>query len=326
VDDRRRLLLRGIDASTSLGLELGPLANPVVTRDMGRVRYLDHVDTAALRSRYATHDGFDIEAIVAIDHVIGEGTIVAAVGDAAPFDYIVASHVIEHVPDLVRWLDDIHSVLRPGGLVALAVPDHRRCFDALRSPSVAADIVAAHLTGATVPNARQVYDHYAGAVAWHGHIAWNEEPVFAELVPVHSEDEALARARAVVTTGDYDDVHCWVFTPRSFTTVFEALQRRGLLRFEIDRVSDTVGGEFFVSLRAVDSPTRAERTPLEQRASETARVRAELAAAERDLAAVRAERDAILASRSWRVAGVLRRANTLGRRVLAKLRPKRSAG
>ena len=320
------MLLRGIDIAASFGLELGPLTSPVVTREMGRVHYLDHVDTAALRARYASHDGFDVDAIVAIDHVIGDGTIASAVGEAAPFDYVVASHVIEHVPDPVRWLDDIHRVLRPGGIVALAVPDHRRCFDALRSPSVTADIVAAHLTGATVPTARQVYDHYAGAVAWHGHIAWNEEPVFAELVPVHSEDEALARARAVVATGVYDDVHCWVFTPRSFTTVFEALQRRGLVRFALDHVSDTVGGEFFVSLRAVDTPVCADRGALDARASETAQVRAELATAERDLAAVRAERDAILASRSWRAAGVLRRVNALGRRVLAKLRPKRSGG
>jgi SAM-dependent methyltransferase len=320
------MLLRGIDVAASFGLELGPLTSPVVTRDMGRVHYLDHVDTAALRARYATHDGFDVDAIVAIDHVIGDGTIASAVGEAAPFDYVVASHVIEHVPDPLRWLDDIHSVLRPGGIVALAVPDHRRCFDALRSPTVAADIVAAHLTGSTTPTARQVYDHYAGAVAWHGHIAWTEEPDFAELVPVHSEDEALARARAVVATGEYDDVHCWVFTPRSFTTVFEAQQRRGLMRFEIDHVSDTVGGEFFVLLRAVDTPTCANRSPLDERASEAALVRAELAAVKRDLAAARAGRHANVARRSWRATGALRRVNSLGRRVVARFRQRRSVG
>jgi hypothetical protein len=33
--------------------------------------------------------------------------------------------------------------LPSGGVLALAVPDHRQCFDALRSPTVAADLVEA---------------------------------------------------------------------------------------------------------------------------------------------------------------------------------------
>ncbi len=327
VTDRRRMLLRGIDPGVSTGLELGPLASPVITRDLGRVHYLDHVDTDALRARYAGHDGFDIEAIVPIDHVLDphrdDGTIRSAVGDAAPFDYVVASHVVEHVPDLVSWLADIRSVLREGGVLALAVPDHRRCFDALRSPTVAADVVHAHLVGATVPTPRQVYDHYSSAVAWHGHIAWNEEPSFAELVPVHSEEEALERA-GFACAGEYQDVHCWVFTPESFRRVFETLQRLDVLGFDIAHVSGTVGGEFFATLiagrGALDGVSVGESTSvIDQRRSESAAVRAELSELREELVGVRGERDAIVASRSWRAAGVLRRANAWRRRAQSSL-------
>jgi SAM-dependent methyltransferase len=309
VDDRRRLLLRGIDVSTSLGLELGPLANPVVTRDMGRVHYLDHVDTEALRTRYRDHIGFDLDAIVPIDHVMGDGSIAAAVQGSAPFDYVVASHIVEHVPDPVRWLADIRSVMRTGGVLALAVPDHRQCFDALRSPSVAADLVEAHLIGATVPSPRQVYDHHASAVALQGSIVWNDTAPTDELVLIHSEAEALERASEVARQGTYHDVHCWVFTPRSFGAVLDALRRQGLLPFNVDHISPTAGNEFFATLVADDAPAPAGHSSIDQRVSETAVLRAELAEAERRLAAVTAERDAITNSRSWRAAGVLRAAN-----------------
>jgi SAM-dependent methyltransferase len=42
-------------------------------------------------------------------------------GDAS-FDYLIANHVLEHVPDLKRALSEIHRVLRPGGLAILQTP------------------------------------------------------------------------------------------------------------------------------------------------------------------------------------------------------------
>ena len=309
MDERRQLLLRNIDTASAFGLELGPLIAPVVTRSMGRVHYIDHVSTDTLRERYRHHPGFDIDAIEPLDHVMVDGSIAAGVGDAAPFDYVVASHVIEHVPDPVRWLTDIRSVLRTGGALALAVPDHRRCFDVLRSPTVTADVIEAHLLRATVPSPRQVYDHMASAVVWRDGIVWADEAPSDELVLIHREAEALERATAVARTGEYNDVHCWVFTPRSFTVVLDALQRQGLLGFRVDHVSDTVGSEFFATLVAVDEPGADDHSVRAQRASEAAALRGELLATTERLAAVEADRDAITSSRSWRLTGALRSVN-----------------
>ncbi len=49
-----------------------------------------------------------------------------------PADLLVASHVIEHVPDLITWLREIASVLKPTGQARLAIPDRRYTFDLLR--------------------------------------------------------------------------------------------------------------------------------------------------------------------------------------------------
>jgi Methyltransferase domain len=315
--DRTTQIVDSINLATAKGLELGPLINPVVRRSDGDIRYLDHVDTDALRARYASHAGFDLDAIVPIDYAIGSGSIQTAVGDDAPFDYAIASHVIEHVPDMISWLHDIRSVLVDGGVLSLAIPDHRYCFDALRSPTVAADLVHAYLDQATIPSPRQVFDHYSSAVHWRGLIGWGEEPPFGELVAAHGEPEAMERATAAAATGEYVDVHCWVFTPRSFCRVIDSLQRLHLVPFSVETCTATTGGEFFATLRTADPaaatvPAVVEGSP---RAAEAAVVREELTAARAALASATAELAAMKRSRSWRITKPLRGLNTLRSRI-----------
>lgn len=38
------------------------------------------------------------------------------------FDRIVAVHVLEHLPDLPRAIDQMHRVLKPGGLLSIVIP------------------------------------------------------------------------------------------------------------------------------------------------------------------------------------------------------------
>lgn len=40
-------------------------------------------------------------------------------------DYIVACHVIEHIPNLIAWLNEINLLLDTRGRLFLAVPDKR---------------------------------------------------------------------------------------------------------------------------------------------------------------------------------------------------------
>lgn len=306
--DRVAHIVGDIDLATSKGLELGPLHNPVVRRSDGDIRYLDHVDTDTLRSRYTTHAGFDIDAIVPIDYASGDGSIREAVGDDAPFDYVIASHVIEHVPDLISWLHDVRSVLADGGVLSLAVPDHRRCFDVMRSPTIAADVVQAYLDKATVPSPRHVFDHYSSAVAWKGAIGWGEEAPFDELVRVHTDAEALERATTAAGGDTYIDVHCWVFTPRSFCRVIAALQRVHLVPFSVELCSETVGGEFFARLRTAD-PVEASVPDVDNDAQVDENddlLRSDLAAARAALGAANAELTALRQTRSWKITRPLR--------------------
>ena len=64
--------------------------------------------------------------------VIATTDLATAVSTVAPgerFAYIIASHVIEHLPDPIRFLRDCEALLEPGGVLSLAIPDKRVCFD-----------------------------------------------------------------------------------------------------------------------------------------------------------------------------------------------------
>ena len=85
---------------------------------MGKIFYLDHLPTCKLKEKYKGDLSIDVDQIVPVDFVCIDGNIVEATAGNS-FDYVVASHVIEHAPNLLQFLRDIHAILKPGGHVFL---------------------------------------------------------------------------------------------------------------------------------------------------------------------------------------------------------------
>lgn len=54
---------------------------------------------------------------------------------AESYDFVLASHVLEHVANPLRALAEWKRVLRPGGALLVIVPDHRTTFDCRRRPT-----------------------------------------------------------------------------------------------------------------------------------------------------------------------------------------------
>jgi SAM-dependent methyltransferase len=52
--------------------------------------------------------------------------------DSASQDFVVANHFLEHCEDPIATLENMLRVVRPGGVIFLAVPDKRFTFDAPR--------------------------------------------------------------------------------------------------------------------------------------------------------------------------------------------------
>jgi len=198
-----------------------------------------------------------------VDIVLGAQTLAEQLGNRQ-LDYIVASHVIEHVPDVVGWLKELSAVLVADGIISLIIPDKRFCFDARRPNSTTGELYEAHLELRQTPTARQIFDFwslYCGVEAqaiWGGRVKASELPFSGTL-----QNAAHQVATAKASTA-YSDIHCWVFTPASFLNNLADLAELGLLPLKLKSATDTAENEieFFVML---------ERTTPADSATDTAR-------------------------------------------------------
>lgn len=263
---REHCLLEGLDLDHGSGAEIGPLGRPLVSKSRSRVLYVDHSDAATLRQRYAHDAGVDVSRIE-VDVIWGAKTLRQAIQHANRMppdglDYVIASHVIEHVPDLIGWLREVRQVLRDEGRLRLAVPDRRYTFDRLRRESTLVDVLAAWVQQDRRPNVHSLLDFCLHETRLSAEDAWAgrfDEALLRTRRP-HTLHGALLVARDSLYNGTYHDVHCWTFTPRSFALLAAELAQHGLLDFECERFHDTQrnSDEFIVGLSPCDDAGRRE--------------------------------------------------------------------
>lgn len=256
----RHWALDCIDERNQRGLEIGPLATPIASRANGAVFYVDHVDTETLRRKYAedAHMRTRLDEIVEVDYVLSEGQSLAELlASEGPFDYIIASHVIEHIPDVVTWLDEIHGLLSPGGILSLVLPDKRFTFDVNRAPTDVSAILDAHHQKLVRPAFGHIFDFSSRTI--HGVDAtkiWSGEEDYKGVRRTDCPDPDLMAfefAQKSLASDGFIDIHCHVFTPASFLEIIDKLGHLGLLKYELASFHPTARDdlEFFVSLRAL---------------------------------------------------------------------------
>ncbi|MBR0655597.1 class I SAM-dependent methyltransferase [Roseomonas arctica] len=106
----------------SFGLDIGPSYNLLLPKSEGfNIETVDYADQATLRSKYASTVNVDIARIEVVDHVTGGRPLTETIPPDRAYDFILASHVIGHTPDLIGFLADCARFLRPGGRLVLAV-------------------------------------------------------------------------------------------------------------------------------------------------------------------------------------------------------------
>jgi SAM-dependent methyltransferase len=244
-----RPLLRGLDVSRLRGAEIGALCRPIVKKEDGEIFYVDYADQQFLKQRYQNDPAVDVDAIVAVDAVWGERSLSEALNETSTLDYVLASHVIEHVPDLVTWLQEINEILKPDGTLRLAIPDKRYCFDFLRVETGLPDILDAYIRKARAPTPRAILDFCLNMRDVDTEALWEGSVQIESLRAPYTPEDAMGIARDALT-GNYHDVHCWAFTPSSFRNLMSELCRLGLITLGCDFVISTQRGslEFFVSL------------------------------------------------------------------------------
>ena len=173
--------------------------------------------------------------ILPVDVVLGEVSIAEALAGSPKFDYAVASHVVEHIPDIVSWFTDIATILRPAGTFRLAIPDRRFTFDLLRQETKASEVLNAYAQPARSPTSQCIMDHYLNVRKVDFYAAWDGTIDAEALECYHSVNYAIDAAKAAIPIDNLPDIHCWVFTPRSFLALMKELANLGFLRFACER-------------------------------------------------------------------------------------------
>jgi hypothetical protein len=246
---RQELALQYVSFSGK-GLEIGPAYDPIAPKDLGfNVTVLDHASTTEIREKYGRLGlaQTEVDRIEEVDCVWMGGKYSETPGLKPPYDFIIASHVIEHTVDLIGFLSDLSDLLGPDGRIALVVPDKRFCFDHHRPLSTVGAILEAHLRPTDFHTPGVIFDHFAYHVGFDNNIVWSEETsgVFR---PNYSVQRAWSEAQDALISTEYIDVHRWVFTPSSFQFVVGALSQGGWLDLCVVGSSPTSGCEFYATL------------------------------------------------------------------------------
>jgi len=333
---RKEKLLGGLNLATATGIEIGPLCRPLIDKAESHVLYVDHTDAESLRRKYAGDSNVDVDQIVDVDGVWGERSLRDCLGGRADFDYVVASHVIEHVPDLVGWINESGQVLRPGGRLCLAIPDRRYTFDYTRRSSGLAEVLEAFVRKNRIPTPGQVFDALSKAARIDAAEAWEGRIDPCKVEPLMTKREVLHKSIQAVEEGVYHDVHCWVFTPSSLLGILAELVDLDLLPFRCASFLPTepYQNEFFLTLEKL-RPDALPSDPATETRKSFLDARARLGEIERldgdtsplnalsKLEALEAELRDIKASSAWRLLSQLR---TAKRKTLAQIRGLRSTG
>lgn len=255
---RTEKALSGLDPQ-GRGLEIGPSYNPIAPKRAGyQVQVLDHLSAEELRQKYASHvmtHGVNLDNIEEVDFVWRGEPLAELVGERGCFDWIIASHVIEHIPDPISFFQQCELLLRPQGRLSLIVPDKRYCFDVLNPLTDTGDWLDAYVERRTHPTPGQVFTHFANSCRKGGAVAWGAG-AGGDLELIHTFDQARAQFEQLMSGAaqDYVDVHCWRFTPASFARLLSDVRALGLVRLEPVLSFPTEGCEFYVTLGVSDAP------------------------------------------------------------------------
>lgn len=250
-----------------VGLEIGPSHNPIAPKRAGyNVDIIDHADRAGLLVKYEGQ-GVKLDNIEEVDFVWSGEKYSELTGHTKHYDWVIASHVIEHVPDFIGFINDCDEILKESGLLILVVPDATHCFDYFRSITSISRIIDSHIAGKRFHSVGTAVDHLLNFCTMDGDICWStlSNGEFRFMYPVA---EAKRRLESSADDEEYTDYHAWCFTPHSFRLLIEDLYNLGLIRVREFAFIPTGGFEFFIILGGEGDGPKQSRLQLSQRIKE----------------------------------------------------------
>jgi SAM-dependent methyltransferase len=158
---------------------------------------------------------------VPLNFVWEEGRTLTQCCGNKKYDYVVSSHVAEHVPDILGHLIEVWDVLSPGGKYIFVIPNPKGGGEYFRRLSTASDIINSFFQDKSCPSPGHIWEYMTSIVEYTG--APMAGKTIGDFRRLHTDQEALQDAIRCQET--YVDVHCWAFTPEVFEKAFTELAK-----------------------------------------------------------------------------------------------------
>jgi SAM-dependent methyltransferase len=214
---------------SGMGIEFGAGPSPMAVPLHCRVFYSDRFSHAEQRDSVFVNAPVRADQIVPphfrsdLQHMEGLPT--------GAFDFLIASHVIEHIPNPIMAIERAYSRLKPGGRLVLVVPDMLKTFDRDRERTPLDHFILDH----KAPSRRRDRDHF---VEFYTKAFPVEEPRREKAI----DDSWLAE----------DSIHFHTWTYESFMEMIEYVTREVAPWSEVWSQPTLPGEsnwEFYVALR-----------------------------------------------------------------------------
>jgi hypothetical protein len=135
------------------------------------------------------------------------------------------------------------------GIVLLAVPDKRFCFDYFRPVTLTGEVIAAHRDARTRHTRLTAFSQIAYSSTTDHGTWWGQHEIQGLTLVYSALDDAHKSMLELDEAGEYVDYHAWVFTPSSFQLILLELNALGYIALKVDAVFPVSGCEFIVHLR-----------------------------------------------------------------------------
>jgi SAM-dependent methyltransferase len=247
---RSEILLASVPKTARI-FEIGPSFSPIAPKAEGWNTWsLDHTSREGLIAKYTGHQGVDVQRIEEVDFIWTGGPITEAVPSElhGTFDAFIASHVLEHTTDLIGFLDSAATLLKPTGTMIFAIPDKRYCFDYFQPLTTTGHVLRARTERRSRHTPCTAFENVAYVTKESHGIAWGQHPT-RDLAFLHTLEQAKEWFSSMETRDEYADMHAWRFVPPSFELIILELARLGDTDWQVDRIGEAKGCEFFAWLR-----------------------------------------------------------------------------